>query len=59
MICLQVDYKDVARRLKNWMRHGYPEFGDHAGLGIGTTTHAVLHHKDYEEDPHAVGVMIV
>ncbi|XP_056005531.1 ADP-ribosyl-[dinitrogen reductase] glycohydrolase-like isoform X2 [Ostrea edulis] len=47
-----VIYKDVARRLKDWMREGIPELGDSGGLGIGRTTHTVLHHKNYLEDPH-------
>lgn len=54
MLCLQVIYKDVARRLKDWMREGIPELGDSGGLGIGRTTHTVLHHKNYLEDPHGV-----
>ena len=51
---MQVDYKDVARRLKNWMKCGLPELGDLGGLGIGLTTKAVLTNPDYESDPHAV-----
>lgn len=51
---LQVDYKDIARRIKNWMKHGIPELGDFGGLGLGRTTATVLRQKKYEDDPHAV-----
>lgn len=50
----KVDYKDIARRIKNWMKHGIPELGDFGGLGLGRTTSTVLHQKNYEDDPHAL-----
>lgn len=56
--CLQLDCKDIARRLKNWMTHGIPELGDVGGLGLGRTTGAVLHQKNYEDDPHAVSMQL-
>ncbi|XP_022343575.2 ADP-ribosylarginine hydrolase Tri1-like [Crassostrea virginica] len=54
----KVDYKDVARRLKNWMKCGLPELGDLGGLGIGRTTKAVLTNPDYESDPHACSELV-
>lgn len=38
------------------MKHGIPELGDFGGLGLGRTTATVLHQKNYEDDPHAVGI---
>ncbi|XP_011438372.2 ADP-ribosyl-[dinitrogen reductase] glycohydrolase [Magallana gigas] len=54
----KVDYKDIARRIKNWMTHGIPELGDVGGLGLGRTTGAVLHQKNYEDDPHACAELV-
>uniref|UniRef100_K1R3A1 Uncharacterized protein n=1 Tax=Magallana gigas TaxID=29159 RepID=K1R3A1_MAGGI len=54
----KLDCKDIARRLKNWMTHGIPELGDVGGLGLGRTTGAVLHQKNYEDDPHACAELV-
>ena len=45
---------DYASRLKSWKNHGFPELGDHVGMGIGSTTMTVLQHKDYNDKPHEV-----
>lgn len=41
------------------MTHGIPELGDVGGLGLGRTTGAVLHQKNYGDDPHAVSMQFV
>ncbi|XP_062607355.1 ADP-ribosylarginine hydrolase Tri1-like [Saccostrea cucullata] len=49
----EVNCKDIAGRLKEWMLKGIPELGDAGGLGIGRTTHSVLHQRNFLDDPHA------
>ncbi|KAL5015329.1 hypothetical protein ScPMuIL_009599 [Solemya velum] len=48
----KADPVDFGKRLKNWMLHGFEELGDHAGLGIGRTTDAVLSRRDFIDNPH-------
>eukprot|EP01114_Cavostelium_apophysatum_P016108 TRINITY_DN4529_c0_g1_i1.p1 TRINITY_DN4529_c0_g1~~TRINITY_DN4529_c0_g1_i1.p1 ORF type:complete len:467 (-),score=84.35 TRINITY_DN4529_c0_g1_i1:18-1418(-) len=48
----QVSPVDFAKRLKYWMRNGFPELGDLAGMGIGQTVHAVVNHPRFFDDPH-------
>lgn len=43
---------DFAKKMKYWSRRGFPELGDIGGMGIGSTTHRVLHHPDFLTDPH-------
>ena len=33
------------------MHNGFPELGDTSGMGIGTTTHAVISHDKFLTDP--------
>jgi len=52
-----VDATDFGLKLVHWARRGFPELGDHVGMGIGSTTHHVL--KGFisdHEDPHAVSI---
>lgn len=50
----KVHQKDLAKRLYNWMNQGFPECGDSAGMGIGTTIHKVLTHPLYLQKPSKV-----
>ncbi|VDI46414.1 Hypothetical predicted protein [Mytilus galloprovincialis] len=43
---------DFATKLSEWIKHGYKELGDHAGLGLGTTTAKVTSNYEYLKDPH-------
>ena len=43
---------DFAAKLKHWAQRGFPELGDFAGMGIGSTTKNVLEHKTFKTDPH-------
>uniref|UniRef100_A0A0B7BD36 ADP-ribosylglycohydrolase n=1 Tax=Arion vulgaris TaxID=1028688 RepID=A0A0B7BD36_9EUPU len=45
---------DFAVRIKRWMRKGFPDLGDVAGMGIGATTKAVLSHGSFTTDPHKI-----
>ncbi|XP_070193003.1 ADP-ribosyl-[dinitrogen reductase] glycohydrolase-like [Littorina saxatilis] len=54
----ETDVKDFAGRLKNWMLHGFPEFGDLAGMGIGATTKAVLGNAYFRDDPQKVAYQV-
>lgn len=47
-----VEPTDFAKRLKFWMKHGFPELGDLAGLGIGQTVNAVVSRHDFADKPH-------
>lgn len=47
-----VDKLDFAKRLLNWKRHGFPEFGDFGGMGIGMTVSGTLSHDLFLTDPH-------
>ncbi|CAF2792726.1 unnamed protein product [Rotaria sp. Silwood2] len=40
-----------ARKLKNWIRCGYPELGDHGGMGLGANVSQVVHSHGYINDP--------
>jgi len=53
-LCFKVNPVDFAKKLKAWIREGFKELGDHAGLGLGQTTDAVTSHPDYLTDPHKV-----
>ena len=55
----QVDPKDFAEKIYNWMKHGFRELGDYAGLGIGSTTDSVLNNPQFREDPHMVRIYSV
>lgn len=46
---------DFAKRMKKWCKEGFKELGDSGGMGIGRTTHSVLHHPQFLADPHEVG----
>ena len=58
MFCFlfQVDPKDFAEKIYNWMKNGFRELGDYAGLGIGSTTDSVLNNPQFKEDPHMVNL---
>lgn len=53
-----VDPVDFGLKLKHWARRGFPELGDVAGMGIGATTSHVLHHAEYDTNPHAAALDI-
>ncbi|CAF4866722.1 unnamed protein product [Rotaria sp. Silwood1] len=40
-----------AKKLKNWIRHGYSELGDYGGMGLGANVSQVVHFHDYVNDP--------
>ncbi|CAC5424622.1 unnamed protein product [Mytilus coruscus] len=48
----KVNPVDFATKLTEWIKHGYKELGDHAGLGLGTTTAKVTSNYEYLRDPH-------
>lgn len=50
----EVDHKDFAERLRDWMFHGFAELGDNGGLGIGSTTLQTLCHPEFLKNPHKV-----
>eukprot|EP00026_Physarum_polycephalum_P002884 Phypoly_transcript_02893.p1 GENE.Phypoly_transcript_02893~~Phypoly_transcript_02893.p1 ORF type:complete len:395 (+),score=66.58 Phypoly_transcript_02893:1362-2546(+) len=52
----QVDAVDFAKRLKFWVKKGFPELGDVAGCGLGATVHTVVSNPRFETDPHACAV---
>jgi len=41
-----------AYKLLEWIKHGYPELGDTAGMGLGALTSAVSKHPDFLTNPH-------
>lgn len=45
------DLKIFARKLESWVRRGFPELGDKAGLGLGGNTCMVVNHNDFLHDP--------
>ena len=40
-----------AKRLYEWVHHGFPELGDKCGMGLGGSTVAVVNHEKFLEDP--------
>ncbi|XP_052082859.1 ADP-ribosylarginine hydrolase Tri1-like isoform X3 [Mytilus californianus] len=50
----KVDPVDFAKKLRTWIRSGFSELGDFAGLGLGATTDKVTSHPNYLKDPHEV-----
>ena len=38
----QGDVKVFAKKLKSWIRNGYPELGDHGGMGLGANVSQVV-----------------
>ena len=50
----QPDHKNFAKKLLDWINHGFPELGDYAGLGQGATTAKVVTNKNFLKDPHGV-----
>ncbi|KYQ92396.1 hypothetical protein DLAC_06368 [Tieghemostelium lacteum] len=47
----QVDLLDVGKRLKAWIKQGFPELGDVAGLGLGQTVGSVVYSPEFDKDP--------
>ncbi len=47
----ELEVKDIAAKLKNWVSYGFPELGDTAGLGLGGTMSMVINHQKFLEDP--------
>ncbi|XP_034039930.1 ADP-ribosylarginine hydrolase Tri1-like [Thalassophryne amazonica] len=56
--CGEIDPKDFAQRLDRWRCRGYPELGDCGGMGIGSTTLAVLRHADFLTNPHKAATQV-
>lgn len=48
----KVSPTDFGAKLKKWSKEGFPELGDFAGMGIGSTTLHVLRHEKYDTNPH-------
>eukprot|EP01116_Phalansterium_solitarium_P010471 TRINITY_DN2528_c0_g1_i1.p1 TRINITY_DN2528_c0_g1~~TRINITY_DN2528_c0_g1_i1.p1 ORF type:complete len:497 (+),score=55.70 TRINITY_DN2528_c0_g1_i1:502-1992(+) len=44
--------KVFAAKLDRWIRKGFPELGDFAGMGLGMTVSKVVHHRAFKTDPH-------
>jgi ADP-ribosylglycohydrolase len=40
-----------ARKLKAWVKEGFPELGDKSGMGLGATTAKVVSHPAFLSDP--------
>ncbi len=51
-----VDKLDFAKRIQNWRSHGFSEFGDLGGMGIGMTVSRTLSHSQFLTDPHAAAI---
>ena len=51
-----VDKLDFAKRIQNWRSHGFSEFGDRGGMGIGMTVSGTLSHPQFLTDPHAAAI---
>ena len=49
----EVNLSDFAERLLEWLREGHKEHRQGGGLGAGSTTSAVMNHKDFLTDPVA------
>ncbi|CAF1227480.1 unnamed protein product [Adineta ricciae] len=45
------DEKIFARKLKDWIRHGFPVLGDQGGMGLGANVSQVVSRPDYLDDP--------
>ena len=45
---------DYGEKLMDWLYYGFPELGDHGGLGIGATTYKVFRHPAFTTNPHRV-----
>lgn len=62
MICImesfsskgKVSHKDFAKRLYKWHKHGFKEFDDDCGMGIGALTYEVLNDPEFFKTPHEV-----
>lgn len=54
----RVDRLDYAKRIQNWMHHGFPEFGDVGGMGIGMTVGRTLSHSQFLTDPYAAAISV-
>jgi len=48
---MKFNARDFAKRLKFWASNGFPELGDTTGLGLGGTTHMVLVHPKFLDEP--------
>jgi len=48
----QVDRLDFAKRLRSWVKSGFPELGDKGGMGLGMTVKNVVSQPNFLEDPH-------
>jgi len=42
---------DIAQRLKTWVKTGFAELGDTAGLGCGGTMNLVINHEEFLTNP--------
>lgn len=51
---LNLDDIDIATRLVNWVRHGFPEVGDCSGLGLGGASAMVINDPEFTKTPAAV-----
>ncbi|CAD5116266.1 DgyrCDS5173 [Dimorphilus gyrociliatus] len=59
MICImqslsenkRISETDIAKRIFNWSRRGFPELSDNCGLGLGKTTLDVLYDKYFLTEP--------
>lgn len=43
-----------AKKLKNWIEHGFSELGDQGGMGIGANVFQVTNSPKFLKDPYAV-----
>lgn len=49
---------DFAKKLREWQLHGFPEFGDAVGMGIGFTVSRVLSSKNFLAQPSQASVKV-
>eukprot|EP01114_Cavostelium_apophysatum_P002416 TRINITY_DN1215_c0_g1_i1.p1 TRINITY_DN1215_c0_g1~~TRINITY_DN1215_c0_g1_i1.p1 ORF type:complete len:539 (+),score=149.94 TRINITY_DN1215_c0_g1_i1:59-1618(+) len=48
----EVNESTFAQKLRRWVNRGFPELGDHGGMGLGATVAQVVFSKNFLEDPH-------
>lgn len=49
-----INISDISKGFYDWMKHGFPDFGDLGGFGLGRTVGSVLRHPNFLENPHSV-----
>ncbi|PRP80675.1 hypothetical protein PROFUN_11634 [Planoprotostelium fungivorum] len=59
-ICLKMSSSMTDRitavKLRSWVQNGFPELGDHAGMGLGMTVGTVVSQPTFTTDPHGAAL---